>query len=167
MVNINVNGFDYPKLTGDNGVASLSNHLLVGEYTVTGVFCESIGDTSVDDYDVSKATVIDAQASKTVTVKKSWSQVSVVNSDNEDITSATVEKGTYVLCYLKDTGDEKITGAVVTLTVNGVSYTRVTDTDGCARLNINLTENTYDLQVGFAGTNSYESLVKNYELVVV
>jgi hypothetical protein len=167
VVNINVNGLDYPVLTDEYGVASLSNRLMVGEYTVTGVFCEAISSTSVEDYDVSKATVIDAQASKTVTVKKSWSQVSVVNSSNEDITEATVEKGTYVLCYLTDTGDEKITGAVVTLTVNGVSYTRVTDTNGCARLNINLTENTYDLQVGFAGTNSYESLVRNYELVVV
>lgn len=167
VVNINVNGLDYPIATDSNGVVSLSNHLLVGEYTVEAVFCEALADTPVEDYNPSEITVVNAKASKKVTIKKSWSQVTVVNSSGEDITGTTVSKGSYVDAVLTDNQGNSLKGVVVTLTVNGVSYTRVTDPDGRARLNINLIANTYDLQVSFMGSNLYEPLVRNYELVVV
>ena len=167
VVNITANGLDYPVATDNNSVASLDNHLLVGEYVIEASFCEKLADVDPDDYDVSDVDVINAKASKPCSVKKGWSQVSVVNSNNVSISETTVKKGTYVMCNLTDTANKPIKGVVVTLTVNGVSYTRVTDSNGKARLNINLLSNTYDFQVSFAGSNSYQPLVKNFELIVV
>lgn len=68
---------------------------------------------------------------------------------------------------MTDNSNKPMKNVVITLTVNGVSYTRVTDSNGQARLNINLLSNTYDLQVSFGGSNLYQPLVKNFELVVV
>ena len=167
VVNITANGLDYPKATDSNGKVSLSNHLDVGDYVVSANFCKAIADTSVSNYDPSKITVIDAKASKNVQIKKAYSQVDVVNSSGTSITKASVKKGSYVNCKLYDTIGNALSNSVVTITVNGVSYTRVTDSNGYARLNINLLSNTYDLQVSFMGTYLYEPVVKNFELIVV
>lgn len=154
-VNISVNGVDYPKTTNDDGIASLDNHLMIGKYNVTGSFTESEG------------SVIKAQVSKDVVISKGWCQFKVVNAGGGDIKSNTVRRGTYIVCNLKDTNNTIITEAVLTFTINGVSYTRFTDNNGDARLNINLLAGTYDLLINFAGSNLYESLTKNYELIVV
>ena len=167
VVNITANGLDYPKATNSEGVASLSNNLTPGTYVINANFCKALADTSESNYDPSKITVIDARASKTVKIKKAYSQVNVVNSSGASVNTSSVKKGTYVICKLQDTNGNALKNNVVTLTVNGISYTRVTDDSGWARLNINLMSNTYDLQVSFAGTSTYEGLVKNFELVVV
>ena len=167
MVNITANGLDYPKATDSNGVAYLENHLLVGDYLIEASFCEKLADVNPDEYDVNDIDVITAKASKSCSVKKGWSQTSVVNSEGADISGNTVKKGTYVICTMTDNSNKPMKNVVITLTVNGVSYTRVTDSNGHARLNINLLSNTYDLQVSFGGSNLYQPLVKNFELVVV
>lgn len=167
VVNITANGLDYPKATDSNGVAYLENHLLVGDYLIEAGFCEKLADVNPDEYDVNDIDVITAKASKPCSVKKGWSQTSVVNSEGVDISGTTVKKGTYVICTMTDNSNKPMKNVVITLTVNGVSYTRVTDSNGQARLNINLLSNTYDLQVSFGGSNLYQPLVKNFELVVV
>lgn len=167
VVNISVNGLDYPKKTNSEGIAKLDNHLNTGEYTVTATFCLAMADLNPDDYNPNEIKVINAQASKKTTVKKGWSQTEVVNSAGKPITSNTVKKGTYIMCAMTDGANNVMKGVVITLTVNGISYTRVTDSNGKARLNINLLANTYDLHVSFAGDMNYQPLAKTYELIVV
>lgn len=167
VVNITANGMDYPRATDSNGVVSLGNHLLPAEYIITANFCKAISDVDPEEYDPSQITVIDARASKSVKIKKAYTQVEVLDKNGTSITKTSVVKGEYVNCKLSDTQGNSLANDVITVTVNGVSYTRVTDSDGLARLNINLMANTYDLQVSFIGTDKYEPVVKNFELIVV
>ena len=167
VVNITANGMDYPKATDSNGIVSLGNHLDSGEYIINANFCKAMGDLDPEEYDPSKITVIDARASKNVKIKKAYTQVGVYDPNGVSISEEWIRKGSYVICKLSDTQGNSLANQVITITINGVSYTRVTDSTGSARLNINLLKNTYDLQVSFMGTYLYEPVVKNFELIVV
>ena len=55
----------------------------------------------------------------------------------------------------------------VNITINGVTYTRNTDYDGYARLNINLISGTYPTTVRFPGDDTYINTQKNITVTVV
>ena len=69
--------------------------------------------------------------------------------------------------YLKDESDNPLSNEMIIITINGVSYTRITDSNGYASLNINLNPGNYSVNALFLGNNLYKSsFVENNVYVV-
>lgn len=120
---IKVNGVEYPRVTDKNGYAKLNINLNPGNYDV---YCSFKGDGT---YDSSKS-----YAKCTVSPNLSASDLTMNQGDG----SKFVVKAT-------DANKKPVGGCAVNIIVNGVTYERVTDSNGQAFLNINLNQGTYNV----------------------
>ncbi len=69
--------------------------------------------------------------------------------------------------YLKDESDNPLSNERIIITINGVSYTRITDSNGHASLNINLNPGNYSVNALFLGNDLYKSsFIENNAYVV-
>ena len=117
VVKITINGRTSEKVTDDNGIASMGINLNSGEYITT------------TEYDGIKV-------NSTVTVKDT-----VIAKDFTKIfKNGTQYQGTFV-----DSKGNLIKNTDVKININGVFYTRVTNSNGVAQMNINLPPGTYIL----------------------
>ena len=116
-VKISINGHPYTRTTDKNGIASIAINLNSGKYDVTV------------EYD-------DKKVYSTVTVKDT-----VISSDFSKIyKNGTQYYGTFV-----DSKGNLLKNTAVRFNINGVYYTRTTNNDGVAKMNINLNPETYVL----------------------
>lgn len=120
---IKVDGVEYPKVTDKNGYAKLDINLRPGNYDV---YCSFNGDNT---YDGSKS-----YAKCTVSPNLSASDLVMNQGDG----SKFVVKAT-------DAGKKPVGGCAVNIIVNGVTYERVTDSNGQAFLDINLRQGIYNI----------------------
>lgn len=149
---ITVNGLTYPLLTDEDGIANLNNELHPGRYTVKMAYEEG------DDLNI--VTFKDTQ------IKKGYVNI---NADSTNIKRHTPFRVRFTNNLDPDFDDEEdnyVKGEPVVISVNGVSYPRITDDEGYAELMINLWPRTYDLSVTFAGSRDYEPNSKMFEIVV-
>ena len=116
-----VNGITYARITDINGTASMAINLVAGTYNASAVF----NGTAAQD----KAT-----ANTNVIVKST-----IVGKD----TTLYFRNGTKYEAKFLDTNGKALTNTNVTFNINGVFYQRMTDSNGVARLNINLLPDTY------------------------
>ena len=116
-VEITVNGQTYNRMTDSNGVASMAVNLNSGTYPVT---CKCGN----------------AEASATVTVLKTVS--------GNDITKI-FRNGTQYYATFIDTQGKPLKSTDVEFNINGVFYTRKTNENGVARMNINLNPGKYTI----------------------
>ena len=116
-----INGKVYARITDENGTASIAIRLLPGEYKVSAVF------NGTKDHD--KAT-----ANATVTVKST-----IFGND----TTLYFRNGTQYMAKFLDSDGKALANTDVKFNINGVFYTRVTDENGIARLNIRLDPASY------------------------
>ena len=65
--------------------------------------------------------------------------------------------GDYFKVKLFDANNNPLKNTKVTFTVNGVSYSKTTDSSGIASLQIRLKDGTYDIVSKFAGNSNYKS----------
>ncbi|WP_407431639.1 Ig-like domain repeat protein, partial [Methanobrevibacter sp.] len=114
---ININGMDYKRTTDENGVASMAINLDSGVYNVTA------------EYNGTKTY-------STVTVKST-----IVGSDITKI----FRNGTQYYAKFMDSQGNILKNTNVKFNINGVFYTRTTNDNGVARLNINLNPGKYIL----------------------
>lgn len=128
-----INGRNYTRRTNDNGEASLNIKLPRGEYA-----CKII--SPMDDY-------FD-YAEKTVIVKV----ISSTHMEGTNISKMEDETAVYQCAVYDEIGRVDCT---VTITVNGVTYTRHTEADGLAKLNIRLPKGEYDIIAKFDGDSSH------------
>jgi len=128
-----INGVNYTRRTDGNGEASLNIKLPRGEYA-----CKII--SPMDDY-------FD-YAEKTVIVKV----ISSTHMDGTNISKMEDETAVYQCAVYDELGRVDCT---VTITVNGVTYTRHTEADGLAKLNIRLPKGEYDIIAKFDGDSSH------------
>jgi len=128
-----INGVNYTRRTDSNGEASLNIKLPRGEYA-----CKII--SPMDDY-------FD-YAEKTVVVKV----ISSTHMDGTNISKMEDETAVYQCAVYDEIGRVDCT---VTITVNGVTYTRHTEADGLAKLNIRLPKGEYDIIAKFDGDSSH------------
>ena len=128
-----INGVNYTRRTDGNGEASLNIRLPRGEYA-----CKII--SPMDDY-------FD-YAEKTVIVKV----ISSTHMDGTNISKMEDETAVYQCAVYDELGRVDCT---VTITVNGVTYTRHTEADGLAKLNIRLPKGEYDIIAKFDGDSSH------------
>lgn len=143
-----INGVTYTRSTNENGVASLNINLPVGTYSTTVVF---EGDSSY-----SSATV-----NVTVTVNPKYVTIMSVN----DYTKNFGEDGA-LRAKLMKTDTSPLPNRSIVYTINGVSYTRVTNADGIASLNINLPVGEYRTKVEFLGDETQDAVMYNVTVKV-
>ena len=116
-----INGKVYARITDENGTASIAIRLLPGEYKASVLF------NGTKDHD--KAT-----ANATVTVKST-----IFGND----TTLYFRNGTQYMAKFLDSDGKALANTDVKFNINGVFYTRVTDENGIARLNIRLDPASY------------------------
>ena len=116
-----INGRVYARITDENGTASIAIRLLPGEYKASVLF------NGTKDHD--KAT-----ANATVTVKST-----IFGND----TTLYFRNGTQYMAKFLDSDGKALANTDVKFNINGVFYTRVTDENGIARLNIRLDPASY------------------------
>ena len=116
-----INGKVYAKITDENGMASMGIGLVPNEYKVSAVF------NGTKDHDKSTANA-------TVTVKST-----ILGND----TTLYFLNGTKYVAKFLDSDGNALANTTVKFNINGVFYTRVTDENGMASLNIRLDPNSY------------------------
>ena len=116
-----INGKVYARITDENGTASIAIRLLPGEYKASALF------NGTKDHD--KAT-----ANATVTVKST-----IFGND----TTLYFRNGTQYMAKFLDSDGKALANTDAKFNINGVFYTRVTDENGIARLNIRLDPASY------------------------
>ena len=144
VVKITINSRTSEKVTDDNGIASMGINLNSGEYITT------------TEYDGIKV-------NSTVTVKDT-----VIAKDFTKIfKNGTQYQGTFV-----DSQGNLIRNTDVQININGVFYTRTTDGNGVAQMNINLNPGTYILTATNPSSGEQHTtkvtvlpnIVENYDL---
>ena len=148
LITFTINGVDYDKTTDANGVASLNVNLLPGSYSTTVSFD---GDS---DYDA---------VSETITVTVIGKYTTSISAS--DYTKVYGESGQLV-CRLVHNSNG-VSGKPVDFTVNSVKYTKTTDSDGYARLNINLPVGNYSTSLAFNGDDHYKPSSKTVNVKVM
>ena len=144
-VNITINGNTYPRTTSTNGQTSIALNLNSGKYDVTTVY---------DDYEIHS----------TATIKET-----VIASDFSKMYKNDTQ---YYATFLDSTGKPLAEGTTVKFNINGVFYTRSTNANGVAKMNINLNPNKYILTATNPVTgenkgttiNVLSTITENYDL---
>ena len=119
-VSFTINGITYNRTTNGNGSASIAINLGAGNYTATISY---FGNTAVN-------------VNANVTIKSSIIASDIVKMYQND----TQFNATFI-----DSDGSPLANTTVTFNINGVFYNRTTDTNGIAKLNINLNPGNYTL----------------------
>ena len=130
-VTFNINGVFYNRLTNSDGVASLAINLNPGKYIITAQY----GDSKV---------------SNTITV------LSIIKT--KDITMK-YRDGTKFGATILDGYGNPYPNQSVTFNINGVFYTRITNSTGVANLNINLQSGKYIITTTFNGLSASNTVL--------
>ena len=126
-VSFNINGIYYTKTTDNNGVARLNINLNQGNYTITAI------------------------NSLTGELHSNTIIVNSLISDNHDLTKYYKNDSKYSVKILDEKGNPVKEGVTVQFNINGVFYSRITDSEGIAALNINLNPGTYVITAIYNG----------------
>ena len=133
-VTFNINGVFYDRLTNSEGVASLAINLNPGKYIITAQF----GDSKVSN----SITVLSIIKANDVTMK--------------------YRDGTKFMATILDGYGNPYPNQEVTFNINGVFYSRITNSTGVANLNINLQAGKYIITTFFNGLSESNTIeIKN------
>ena len=127
-VTFNIRGVMYErKVSGDKGLARLNINLEAGEYIIT--------------------------AMNPVTGDMTANNITVLSriTENADLVKYYRNASQYTVKVLGDDGKAVGAGESVTFNINGVFYTRQTDANGIAKLNINLQPGDYVITAEYKG----------------
>ena len=116
---VGINGVDYARTTDDNGETSIAINLNPGNYNVTARYNGHFGANST------------ASRIKVLSTIEGKDMVKMFRNDTQYSAS------------FKDTSGNPLTFKSIMFNINGVFYTRTTDSSGKATLNINLNPGTY------------------------
>ena len=131
---MNINGVFYERITNENGTAKLNINLNPGTYIITAMNPLS-----------------DLQMSYNITV------LPVLNASDINMT---YKDGTKFAVSLVDGQGKALANVGITFNINGVFYTRFTDSNGVARLNINLMPGEYII------TSQYETAMLSNTITI-
>ena len=143
-----INGKWYNRTTDNNGNASLNINLTAGNYQTT---ITVIGDNTYRE--VSKGVLVSVVSNKVTPTLK---------VDNLTKIYGTSEPLKAQLSY----NGNVLTDKDVTFKINNVTYTRKTDINGIASLNINLPPNTYPVVVSLPVNDTLNIVTKNVNVNV-
>ena len=148
-INITINGKNYTRVTDENGTAKMNINLNSGNYSATATFVDGNNEVTAD---------------AAITI------LSTIESN--DITKI-FKNGTQYYATFVDSDGNVLNDTNVTFNINGVFYTRKTDGNGTAKLNINLPQGEYIItaynpKTGEQAANNVTvlpSIVNNTDLV--
>ena len=126
-VKFNINGVFYTRTTNASGWAKLNINLPKGEYIITAYNPVT---------EESRSNVIDVLSRIT---------------ENVDITMNYRDGTKFKVCIIDDNANHVGAGESVEFNINGVFYTRTTNSDGYATLNINLPAGQYIITTSYMG----------------
>ncbi len=140
-INITINGCEYSRVTDSNGLITFAINLDPGVYTIS---CAYYGESSLEDsFVVSKITVLSV-------------------TYGEDLVKYYRNASQFYVKVIDGTGSP-IVGKNVTMNINGVFYNRLTNSDGIAKLNINLEPGKYIL----TAYNPYGNFAESFTITVL
>ena len=126
-VQFNINGVTYDRyVRGDKGLAKLNINLEAGDYVLTALNYET-GENLSNNIKVISRLI-----------------------ENQDLTKYYRNASQYTVKAITEDGKVSA-GESVTFNINGVFYTRTTDANGIAKLNINLEPGDYVITAEYAG----------------
>ena len=141
-VTFTIEGENYTRSTNSQGIASITINLPEGTYTIT-------------------ATYKNASTTNKIVVKD-YEPV-ITGSDIEMY----YRDGTNYTITLKNTQGTPISNADVIFNINNRNYTRITDSNGIARITINLPAGTYTIKATYKNASTTNKVtVKDYEPVI-
>lgn len=140
-----VNGYSYTRTTDSNGIAKLNINLDPGQYIISYTFS---GDSQY--YSSNSEIEINVFTGNTYMLYL------------EDEVYRTEQFGV----ALFDANENRLANKNVIFTINGNPYTRTTDSNGIAKLNINLNPGQYPINYAFSGSGNYQSCSGNTILTV-
>ena len=126
-VTFNINGVFYTRTTNSSGWARLNINLNPGKYIITALNPVS------DEYYTNNITVLP------------------IIVDNHDLVKYYRNASQYCVRILGPTGNPVGAGEKVTFKINGVFYTRFTNSSGHTKLNLNLQPGNYIISVEYKG----------------
>ena len=127
----NINGVFYTRSTDENGYAKMNINLGEGEYIITA------------DYNGLMAS----------------NKIKVLPILSASDLKMTYQDGSKFVATLLDGQGNVYSGQTVRFNINGVFYDRVTDSNGQARLNINLQPGTYTITSSYNGFNIANTVI--------
>ena len=145
-ISFNINNRSYNRITNDDGVASITINLIPDTYTIFYSYSE----IDSEDYN---------EGSNTIVVDKLPAVLS-----SEDLVLNYGEDG-YFEATLVDGNNTPINDTLVTFTINKVSYSRITNNSGVAKLRINLNVGYYTITTSLNNTYYGAKTITNHVLV--
>ena len=133
-IKFNINGVFYDRIIRENGQAKLNLNLEAKTYIITAI-----------------NTITGEQSSNNITI-----QPRIVN--NSDVTKYFKNGTQYYVTLLDDNGKPVKAGENVTFNINGVFYTRQTNENGTAKLNINLEPKNYVITAEYKGCKASNNI---------
>ncbi len=135
-LNINVNGKSYT-VRAYNGRAVLS-----------------LNDLENDDYDVIAKLFNEERYITNQTTTQFTINITQQNIKSGDMNTTDYSNELYAITIV-DINNEPIAGKKITFVLNGVTYTRTTDSNGAASIPVNLPAGSYDIEITSAADNNY------------
>ena len=148
---ISINGKTYVGATNNEGLVLWDLALPVGSYDTKIIFGGS-GDFQ-ESSSVFHLTIVSENASTTILSAPAYSVFR--------------GKGNYFNVTLKDKLNNPIKNQVISISVNGITYSRVTNDFGVASLKIDLNAGSYDVYCRFDGSDAYYYSETNSKIVVL
>ncbi|MBQ2665749.1 hypothetical protein [Methanobrevibacter sp.] len=140
-----INGNTYTRTTNSKGAASLKISQNVGKYSMT----------------ISHAGGAYESASKTVTITSYRLATEIVP------VSKRIVKGNYFTVTLKDSTGKALSGQKVIFKISSKTYTRTTNSNGQAKIKINLNSGKYyTVKTTYKGTIPYKASAKTVKIYV-
>ena len=140
---VRINGVDYERTADDNGIASIAINLIPGDYNVDITYNGRFGQN---------ATVANVKVFKTI--------------EGNDIVKMFRNDTQYYAKFI-DVSGNPLANADVQFNINGVFYTRQTNQNGEAKLNINLNPGEYILTaINPVNGDQYSNTVKVLSILV-
>ena len=148
-VDFTVNGRTYSKTTNSKGVASLGIGLYKGKYPITVSYA---GETNVNKAKVSSEIIIFTNNAAKISAP---AYVAYKSASNNVFTATLTVDGI------------PLDGRTVDFTVNGRTYSKVTDSNGVAGLPIGLNKGSYPVSVSYAGESNINKASASSKVIVV
>ena len=143
-----IEGNTFTRITDANGIANFTTILANGNYTVTVKF----------------------NGNDKLSKKTEQAKITVNSPKSVELEAPAIEmyykNGTQFVVTLAKNGTP-LNKETVLININGKNYTRSTDENGIARMNINLNSGEYDETVYYDGSEEYDPAVVNSKITVL
>ena len=147
-VTLTINGKTLSAITNNKGIARFNITNAAKKYQITLNFKGN------DKYESSSKTLNLRIIAKPIYTKITIAQYGIF-------------RGNYLNVYLKTTAGKAIANQTIKITINGKTYTKITNKNGLVKLKISLKSNIYSVSIKYAGKGNYIPVSKSTKVNVL